>query len=252
MAAPYDQAQALFDDGRYAEAARLATIAGDSKGLALAARCWLAAAAYTLDGAEKSQALVAGEQAARAALAKNPDNIEALLHLVIALGYKSRDRGYIKAHFAGYGKEAGKLIDRALRLDRDNAWARAVKAGWHAEIVAAAGGLLAKILYGASRREADLNFEAAIGADPDNPVFRIEYAKALLRIGGRRATAKARHELETGLSLPATGAFEKRALAEAGELLAAANKGNRRQIVNTVRRLSPFARIPRSPRKLSR
>ena len=167
--------------------------------------------------------------------------VEGLLELVIALGYHSRQEGYMQAHMDGYGKEARRLIEKAMDLAPRMGWARAAYGGWNAEIVARGGPLLSKLAYGASRKKAITAFEKAIAFDPDNPTIRVEYAKALIRMEPQHPDLdKIRAQLDAALAKPPHGAVEKIIQAQGKELLKAVNSDEPSGLGKVVDRLTPF------------
>jgi hypothetical protein len=57
---------------------------------------------------------------AEAALARDPDQVDALLQLAIALGQLAGLEDPVTAHVNGYARQGKALIDRALALDLGN------------------------------------------------------------------------------------------------------------------------------------
>ena len=234
------EAAALYRQGAFREAADLTWRIDDARSLAFAAKATLAYAAYGAPPGEDIAALDRGEQLARAALARDPDNIEALLHLAIALGYQSRVKGYIKSHFAGRAREAAQVIDRALGIDPRHAWSQAAKGAWHAELVAVGGALVVRALYQASAKKAISHYQRAMELVPGNPTIRIEFAKALLRINRRKYLASARDQLAKAMTLGAGDAFEEIIWRQGRRLLDAVEEGDRRKIKAVLEEMEPF------------
>lgn len=243
------EAADLYRQGAFREAADLTWRIDDARGLAFAARTTLAYAAYDAPPGEDIAALDRGEQLARAALARDPDNVEALLHLAIALGYQSRVKGYIKSHFAGRAREAEQVIDRALDIDPRHAWSQAAKGAWHAELVAVGGALVVGALYRASARKAISHYRRAMELLPGNPTIRIEFAKALLRFNKRKYLARARDQLAKAMSLEAGDAFEEIIWRQGRRLLDAVEEGDRRKIKAVLEEMEPFGSPVRPVRK---
>lgn len=243
------EAVTLYRQGAFREAADLTRRIDDARSLAFAARATLAYAAYVAPPGEDIAALEHGEQLARAALARDPDNIEALLHLAIALGYQSRVKGYIKSHFAGRAKEAGKVIDRALDIDPRHAWSQAAKGSWHAELVAVGSALVVRALYRASAKKAISYYQRAMELLPGNPTIRIEFAKALLRMRKKKYRARAREQLTKAMTLEAGDAFEEIIWRQGRRLLDAVEEGNRRKIKTVLDEMEPFNSPVRQVRK---
>lgn len=239
--APPKPAETLFREGHFLEAAKIAEDHGTAESLAFAARATLMHAGYVARGDKAVAELKHGEALARRAVGMDPDMVEGLLELVIAIGYHSRQEGYMQAHADGYGKEARQLIEKAMDLAPRMGWARAAYGGWNAEIVARGGSLLGGLVYGASRKKAVEAFEKAVAFDPDNPTIRIEYAKALIRMEPKRPDLdKIRTQLNAALSEPPKGAAEKIIQAQGKELLAAVNADESSGLEKVVDRLTPF------------
>ncbi len=219
-AATLDVAVALFNAGQYQRAANVAASLETADGDALAARALLLRAAYLAPEGTARDLLVAGKAAATRALARDPENVQGMLYLVIALGYEARLEKPMAAHEAGYGREAKDLLNRAEKLDPDNPWVWATWGGWNAEIARSAGGFFASLFYGASAGRARKAFERAIALAPDNPAIRVEYAKVLLRMGDNYRGA-ARAVLTAAEATPPHNAFESLVKAQGQRLLTA-------------------------------
>lgn len=236
----FPRALALYGSGAFVEAAELAEREESAEGLTLAARAMLAFAAYRAPQEERQAALAKGESLARRALEKNPDYVEALLNLSIALGYRSRMEGPMKAHVAGHGSEAQGLIAKAIEREPNSAWAHAADGGWNAEVVRRGGGLLASLIYGASKKKAFRAFETAVSLSPEISVIRLEFAKALLRVGSKAQEDVARDHLEAALSRAPVDAMEGIAQEQARRLLEALDSGDKEQLENTLVAITPF------------
>jgi hypothetical protein len=146
-----DQAEALYEQGDMAGAATLARSLGSAEGFALAARATLVQGAYLSPEVQKQALFERAAADAKEALALDPDQVDAHLELALALGHLAELDHPISAHVNGYAKEGKALLDQALALDPDNAWAQALLGIWHLRIVERAGGALAESLYGADR-----------------------------------------------------------------------------------------------------
>ncbi|RMF08371.1 MAG: hypothetical protein D6763_10150 [Alphaproteobacteria bacterium] len=198
----------------------MAQTLASADGDALAARALLLQAAYLAPEGEDRDLLARGKAAAERALERDGTHVEAMLYLVIALGYEARLEKPMAAHEAGYAREAKQLLKKAQSIDPDNPWVWATWGGWHAEIARSAGGFFASLFYGASSARARKAFERAIKLDPDNPAIRVEYAKVLLQMN-RKYRDEAGGVLTAALSLPARNAFEALIQDQGRRLLAA-------------------------------
>ena len=149
-----DDAEARYGQGDMAGAAAVARSLASAKGFALAARATLVEAVYLSPDADK-QALVERAAAdAEAALARDPATSMPISSWRSRSGSWPSWRTRVSAHVNGYARRGKALIDQALALDPDNAWAHALLGMWHLRIVARAGDALAASLYGASREPA--------------------------------------------------------------------------------------------------
>ncbi|MFN3233246.1 MAG: hypothetical protein ACE363_13975 [Alphaproteobacteria bacterium] len=241
VAQSFEDALNLYTEGNFYAAADMAEALETVDGDALAARALLAEAAYQAEGADADAALARALDISERAVAANPSHFEALLQRVIALGYKSRQMGSWPAHNAGLGHETRDLIERAIAADPNQAWGWVVKGGWTAEVLDG-GGLVARMIYGVSRKAVDESYERAIALDPHNPILHIEYARALLRLSIRRHMADAAQLLERAHALTARDALE-RLIKQQGETLRTALKsGDRKRIKQVFRATDPFAK----------
>jgi tetratricopeptide (TPR) repeat protein len=239
--APPSEADALYRRGKFLEAAEIAKRRGTAQSLAFAARATLMHAGYVAKGEDARKELEAGEALARQAVDRDPTVVEGLLELVIALGYLSREEGYMKAHSDGYGKEAAALIEKAVSLAPDMGWAHAAEGGWNAEIVANGGSFLGGLVYGASRKKAIEAFEKAVTLDPGNPTIRIEYAKALIRLQPKHPDLdKVRTELAAALNVPAETATDRIIQSQGRTLMAAIDSAGHTELVALIQTLTPF------------
>lgn len=241
---PPDQAADLLRRGEFEAAARVGQGSGTAAGNAVAAKALLILGAYELPAGQRVVAIHEAEQAARRALETDPDNVDAMLHLVVALGYRARIEGKAAARREGYGGTAKRLLDEAARLSPDDPWVQAISGGWHAEVVAV-GGPLGAFLFGASMKKAHAAFSRAIALDPDNPGLRVEYAKAMLFVD-RDLAAAAAEQLEAAAACPPRDAFEA-ILARQGQLLLQAlRSGDRASIVDALDAAMPFTGADRA------
>ncbi len=240
-AAPSGEAEALYDSGHFLEAAKLAEARNTAEGLAFAARATLMHAGYMAEGEEALDELKKGEALARQAVAKDPEDVEGLLDLVVALGYLSREEGMMRAHEDGYGREAQKLLGKAIQLAPDDPWAEAAYGGWNAEIVARGGSFAASVVYGASRDKAIEAFDKAVMLDPDNPIIRVEYATALIRMRSKHPDLDAvRTQLAAALKVEPHTAADRILQAQGKKLMAAVEREPPEDLADVVKRMTPF------------
>jgi hypothetical protein len=221
-----DAARALYDRGVMLKAAELARTFRTADGRALAAQATLVAAVYQTPGRPDRRLLRQAADDARAALAIDPDHLQAHLRLVVALGYIA-EANPIDAHFAGLAHEGKALLDRALALAPDSAWAHGLLGVWHLRIVRHAGPMLAESLYAASLEQGRAQCEEAANLAPEILAVRFGCAIALLEADPKRYTEEALETLDTVARLPADDATAQLIRADARHRLDAIRSGAR-------------------------
>jgi hypothetical protein len=213
------QAEALYERGDLAQAATLARASGSAAGFSLAAKATLVQATYLSPKAEKAATFELAATDAKAALARDPNRVDAHLQLAIALGQLAELEDPLRAHVSGYANQGKALIDQALALDPGNAWARALLGIWHLRIVYRAGDALADSLYGASRATGVALCTNAL-ATPDRalaPAYGC--ARALLDVDRDTFAGAAERTLQAVKDAPTADAADRLVQAEAGALL---------------------------------
>lgn len=199
----------LFRSGQFLLAADAAERSGGADNLALAARALLAYGA--LDAADRDIDPLADRaiRACEAALAANPNHVEARVQLAIALGVKGRRMSATAALSSGFAQRGRTLLEEAVTLDPADPWARAALAGWHLEVWRR-GGLAGATLLGADQRRGLALLAAARRLDPANPSLALNQALALLEADPVRYQATVQLALDQAVSLPARDALERR------------------------------------------
>lgn len=195
------EAHALYDRGVMLKAAELARGFGTADGYALASQSTLVAAVYQRQGRDHALLQQAAADA-RAALALDPDHVAALLQLALAIGYMAEEDP-VGAHLNGSAHEGKALLDRALALAPDNAWAHGMLGVWHLRLVKYAGPLLAQSLYDASVDRGRERCAEAASLAPDDLAMRFGCAISLLEVQPRRYADEAAEVLDTVVHLPA-------------------------------------------------
>jgi len=224
---------ALYQAGKYEQAAAAGAKEATAPGYALAARAALA------DAAAKSPCLECLARAAglaRKSIAADPELADGHVYLAVSLGYQARIIGPVRAKLGAYPEEAKRNLDKALAADPKNAWALAALGGWNVEIVRGGGATLARWLYGASIETGLEHFAAAFKAAPDNPVLRYQFALSLGGLDLDRYRGKVADALTRAAGIEPQTAYEKFAQARARALLAALKKNDREGFDRLVRR----------------
>ncbi|MFN3211838.1 MAG: hypothetical protein ACE37M_01920 [Henriciella sp.] len=203
-----DEAQRVaFTEGRYHEAVLLSATLPTADNLAFSARSLLAEAVSAPDYAPPPHLLDAAEANAREALALDPNHVEARLQLAIALSLKARPLSTRAAMRTGYGEEAKRLAEAALRDDPDNKYAHGFLAVWHLE-VRRRGGAIGGSIMGASVRKARAHYQAAIQSAPDDAAIHWQYARALTALNAKRHRDEIHAVLSVALDCQAESQLE--------------------------------------------
>lgn len=103
------------------------------------------------------------------------------LHYIyaVAMGRYSQFISMIEALAQGFGGRIKEQVEKCLALDPQHAEAHVTYGGWHAAITDQAGGLMARMLYGATQDGAHEHYDEAVKLAPDSVVPYIEYARGL-------------------------------------------------------------------------
>lgn len=205
-------AQALYDQGKWQEAATAAAALKTSAGYALAAEATTAGAGLSAESAKKGLFQKAQDYA-RQAISADKNNPDAYFELARAQGRLAQYSGILNS--LGLAGDMKKNLDTAIKLRPNMASAYVALGLWNANLVAK--GTVATLATGAKRNQIGPNFEKAIALEPNKAVHRIEYANALILQGNKAA---ARAQLEKAVTLPADTFWEKRDLEQARKTLA--------------------------------
>ncbi|HLE56375.1 MAG TPA: hypothetical protein VJB15_04765 [Rhodothermia bacterium] len=167
--------------------------------------------------AKRNTFFASGEQYARRAVAANPGDVEGHFVLAWVLGktaLSQSPRGRVK-----YGTEVRSQALECLRLKPAHAGCLHIMGVWNAEIMRlnAFVRLIAKNILGgrvfgsANWKEAVRYMEAAVAAEPQRVVHRLDMGEVYRDVGEKQ---KAREQFDTGLRLPATDYNDARFKAE--------------------------------------
>lgn len=202
-----EQARRAHNEGRFLEAAGIGEALKTAEGLALAAESLAIHAHYLADGEEETELLSRAMRLAAEAIQIDPDNPQGHLQSAHAMGRYTQAVGTLQVK-RDYATRVRAAIERALLLDSGLAEAHLSLATWHAEAVAG-GGFLARVLYGASGKDAIAHFEQALQLAPNSNIAHAEYANGLLLLDERKHSRQARELLERAVELPAQDAHEE-------------------------------------------
>ena len=202
-------AREAFADGRFLEAADLGEAAATPDSLALAAEALAIHGYYLAKDGDKQALFTRAIGLAEAALAGDAGNAQAHLQHAHTMGRYAQTIGDFEAFNAGYAERTRAAIDNALAIEPDMVPALLSLAAWHAEIVAAAGGFMADLLYSATEEDALALYGRAHALAPDNAGVDLEYAIGLLLLDDDDNCVQARDLLRRAATLPIDNGYEE-------------------------------------------
>ncbi|TVP57779.1 MAG: hypothetical protein EA349_05845 [Halomonadaceae bacterium] len=123
----------------------------------------------------------------------------------------------------GYTSEVKDQLEELLKEDENNIFAISLLGGVHGGIVDKAGGLLARMTFGAREKYMVEYFDQALSLNPQYPALYYEYARGLINISGRSGRRQAQELLETGAGMTPRSAEEALQIQACKELLATLN-----------------------------
>ena len=219
-----------FQNGEFEQAATIRTDDQSANNLTFKARALLAKGICG-SSQPSEQLLTRAESYARDALKLDPDHVEAKLQLAIALSLKARPLSTRAALRTGYGEQAKKLAEAALRSDPNNAYGHAFMAVWHIEVVRRGGSLGAGIM-GASVKKSRTHYERAAALLPNDASLHWQYARALAALNPKKYRADIDRALARALGTPAKDHVERVMIARAAELHARLQKQTRKAVAS--------------------
>ena len=212
-----DNLYPLYAAGRYDDAIRAGTEAGNAEGFAIAARAAMAQAA--MQPQPCLPCLQRAEAFARESVAADNTYPDGHVWLEASLGLEGRIQGMIRAR-ANVGVAKTEL-ETVLRSDPRNAFALAGMGAWNIEIVRGGGALLAGLIYGAHEADGLTLFDRAVQAAPDNVAVRYQIALCLAGYQPEKFHARIAQDLDAAIHSAPQTVYEKFIQARAAELLQA-------------------------------
>ncbi|MCY4428610.1 MAG: hypothetical protein OXC05_16480 [Halieaceae bacterium] len=203
-----EDAYAAYTEGRFVEATEIAETLQTSEGHALAANSLAIYSYYVADDGSKQGLFTRAALLAQEAIRLDASNPQAHLQWAHSTGRYAQTIGVLKAANQGYAKKVRDSIKTALELDPEMASAHLSLATWHAEAISA-GGFMAGVLYGASRKKALAQFEKALELAPEQKVVLVEYGLGLLRLGGGANRKRAHDLLLRSSQIPSLDAHDR-------------------------------------------
>lgn len=208
-------AQSLFNQGKWQEAASAAAALNTSDGLALAAEATTAGAGLSADSQKKALFLKAQEYADRA-IEKDHNNAEAYFEKARAQGRLAQYSGILQS--LGLAGDMKKNLEKALSLNPRLAGAYVALGLWNANLVSK--GFVATQATGANKNNVVPNFKKAIELEPGNPTHRVEYVNAMLLLNARDNRNFAAQQLQAAVNMGGDTFWQKRDVDTARAMLA--------------------------------
>jgi hypothetical protein len=232
-----EDAQSLYQAGKYEAAIGAATAQNNAAGFALAAR---AALGIALTQNPCLTCLQRAEALARKAIAADTHLPDGHTFLAVSLGYEARIIGLVRARLGYYPEESKANLDAALASDPRNVLALMAMGGWNIEIVHSGGAMLANMLYGATVSKGAKYFETAFRTAPGNIVAPYQYALGLASVDLKMYHLEIGDALKRTSNGTATTAYETFIQGRARELLALLNKSDADEFDRLVRRYQGY------------
>ena len=204
-----EEAQNAFTEGQFREAAEIGEEVATSSGYALAAKAVTIYGYYRAAEDEKQAWFERGMELGELAVTADPNNPEAHNQLAHAMGRYAQTIGIMAALRGGYGGRTRRLLETTLSLDSLNVAAHIALGGWHADIVGRAGGMVARVTYGATKSTAINHYELAKELQPNSREGLLEYALRLPVLQGRKGKELKREMLQEASALPLGDAHDR-------------------------------------------
>lgn len=202
-------AWACFHGGEFQKAQELGLLAGPA-GSAVANKATCIYANY-LEPREKNRLRMFMQVADRATAQTvvDPGDASAFYWQAYALGRYSQGISVAKALAQGLGGKIKSALETVIGLQPRHADAHVALGAFHAEVIDKVGTLIANMTYGVKKETSLHLFDRALTLAPLSAIARIEFANALVILGGDTRQAEATRYYEEAASLPALDAAER-------------------------------------------
>ena len=201
-------ARAAYNEGQFTEAAQMAEAVGTSEGYALASKSLTIYGRYIAGNDEKRLLFEQAIELANKAIHANPNNAEAYLELVRAIGQHSNHISKVTALKENYAKKSREGIENAIRISPDFASAYVSLGRWHVGIIARVGSLVARVTYGAKKKVAIKSFDRAIELNIEDKADYLEIAIGYQELSYKKYKGKVHDLLKRAIEMPSKDAYD--------------------------------------------
>ena len=219
-----DTARSLFAEGRFLDATRDAKLLKTSEGYALAANSLAVHGFFNAKDGRKQALFKEAITLAEEAVRLGPGNPQAHIQLAHAKGRYAETIGTLEAIEEGFAEQVRNAAEKALALKPDLAAAHLVLGTWHARVIGE-GGFMARMLYGASEKDALAHYEKALELAPGMKYPLVQYALGLVLLDDDDHRRNARRLFERAIALPSADALDRLVHKQAVDGVAAIDGG---------------------------
>lgn len=212
-------AQAAFQAGNWAEAARLAEAANNEDNFVFAARAVATQIGFERPSRCSAQTMRRFRRLIDLVLAKNPQNMHAKLLDATYDLFRARQLGPVRAFVDGAATRGKRKLETLIRLSPNLAEAHGLLGNWHYEALRLASPRTANAI-GASEARGRQAFIRARAISPDDISFPFLEANSVLLLKPRENAAYAIVLLQGVAHSRATNAWERTIKSRAQQLLA--------------------------------
>ena len=215
-----EAARTAYDAGDFLEAADMAAELDTSEGYALAANSLAVYGFHIADaGQQREDVFARATEYGMEAVRLDPENVDAHLQLAHAMGRYAQVVNIIQILGNRYVTRVRDAVETAAELEPESAMAHLGIAAWHAEALDKAG-IVARVLFGASRERALEHIDLALEYGPELKVVQLETGYSLLLLSERRYGDRALRLLRNARELPNGNVWDEFLHERALEMLA--------------------------------
>jgi len=205
-----EAARNAYAEGRFIEAGHLAEQVGTSQGYALASKSLSIHVHYIEKDSNQGKAIISHAiELAQAAVDADPNSADAYLQLAYAYGRHAHLISKLEAGKLDYGNKTFEAIDTAVELAPDYSLAQLNLGRWHAGIIGEVGGLMARTMFKARRKDAITAFEQAERLGPVSKYMHYSIALGLADLNRRKDRDTARERFLQSWEIPPQDAYEQ-------------------------------------------